>query len=56
MIRRAGEEGIQVAFPPVSLCTDNAAMVAALGASYLEMGRHDDLTLDADAGLGWHAA
>jgi N6-L-threonylcarbamoyladenine synthase len=56
MVRRAGEEGLQVAFPPVSLCTDNAAMVAALGACYLDAGHRDDLKLDADAGLGWHAA
>jgi N6-L-threonylcarbamoyladenine synthase len=29
--RAAGEEGFRVHFPPPSLCTDNAAMVAALG-------------------------
>jgi N6-L-threonylcarbamoyladenine synthase len=55
MQARAAEEGMRAAFPSASLCTDNAAMVAALAASYLAAGRDDGLTLDADAGLGWHA-
>jgi N6-L-threonylcarbamoyladenine synthase len=29
--RAAGEEGFRVHFPPPQLCTDNAAMIAALG-------------------------
>jgi N6-L-threonylcarbamoyladenine synthase len=53
MTRRAGKEGLSVTFPPVRMCTDNAAMVAALSYRYLSAGRDDGLSLDADAGLGW---
>ena len=33
--------------PPLSLCTDNAAMIAYAGAELFALGRHDDLTLSA---------
>jgi N6-L-threonylcarbamoyladenine synthase len=52
---QAGVEGCQVAFPPVPLCTDNAAMVAALGDCLLTSGNDDGIMLDADAGLSWDA-
>jgi N6-L-threonylcarbamoyladenine synthase len=53
LTQRARREGLRVSFPSVSLCTDNAAMVAALSHRYLSAGRDDGLSLDADAGLGW---
>ncbi len=40
---------LQHAFPPLSLCTDNAAMVAGLGTLSLREGNFDDLRLDAAA-------
>ncbi len=39
-------EGFRLYLPPLSLCTDNAAMVAALGWHHLRAGR--TLSLDAD--------
>ncbi len=54
--KRSRAEGFEVGFPPLSLCTDNAAMVAALGACLLGTGRDDGMKLDADAGLGWDVA
>jgi N6-L-threonylcarbamoyladenine synthase len=56
MAVRAQQAGLAVHFPSVALCTDNAAMVAALAHAYLAAGRDDGLTLDADAGLGWQTA
>jgi N6-L-threonylcarbamoyladenine synthase len=53
MEKRARAEGLQVAFPSVSLCTDNAAMVAALGDCCLRRGHDDGMGLDANAGLSW---
>jgi len=54
LLAQAAGEQLEIIFPPVELCTDNAAMVAALGHAYLQAGRSDDvLRLDADAGLGW---
>jgi N6-L-threonylcarbamoyladenine synthase len=55
MGEQARAEGCQVAFPPVPLCTDNAAMVAALGGCLLSSGKDDGIMLDADAGLSWDA-
>lgn len=38
---------VELFYPPPSLCTDNAAMVACLAAHRYAQGRFDDLTLDA---------
>ncbi len=50
----AGEErGIGVSFPPLSLCTDNAAMIAAVGAfRHRQLGESHPLSLAPDPSLG----
>jgi N6-L-threonylcarbamoyladenine synthase len=40
-------QGIELCYPPPSLCTDNAAMVTCLAAHRYAQGRFDDLSLDA---------
>jgi len=47
------EKGIMVSFPPRSLCTDNAAMIAAVGAfRHLQLGETHPLSLKPDPSLG----
>lgn len=53
MTRRAKIDGLEVVFPRIDLCTDNAAMVAALAFHYLQTGQDDGLLIDADSGLAW---
>ncbi len=43
--------GVEVLFPPASLCTDNAAMIALAGAPRLVAGESDGLGVNAEADL-----
>jgi len=51
--QRCVDNGIQLRVPRPDLCTDNGAMVAALGAALVEAGRRpSELSFPADSGLG----
>ncbi|MCP3951284.1 MAG: tRNA (adenosine(37)-N6)-threonylcarbamoyltransferase complex transferase subunit TsaD, partial [Desulfobacterales bacterium] len=43
---RALETGLSVHIPPVELCGDNAAMIAAVGYHYLKEGKRSELDDD----------
>ena len=49
-MRESGEEiGVKVYYPPIQLCTDNAAMIAGLGYHKYQEGLSDGLNLNAFA-------
>jgi N6-L-threonylcarbamoyladenine synthase len=45
----ANRHGLKVIYPPISLCTDNGAMIAALAYHKLKDGQRSDIFLDAMA-------
>lgn len=49
--KRCGEEGLPLVTPPLSLCTDNAAMIAAAGYISYQKGRFARLDLNGVPGL-----
>jgi N6-L-threonylcarbamoyladenine synthase len=51
MAVQGGQAGLRVSFPPLDLCTDNAAMIACLGASRLALGERTSLDIGADPQL-----
>jgi N6-L-threonylcarbamoyladenine synthase len=49
--QRAAEEGVELRIPPLDLCTDNGAMIAALGARLVAEGRAPSGEFGADSTL-----
>lgn len=49
---KSKSEGINLNFPPISLTTDNGAMIAAAGAFYLEKGITSSLSMNVYPNLG----
>lgn len=49
--REFSNSDIELVIPPLSLCTDNAAMIAAAGTVFFEMGQRANMDLNANPGL-----
>jgi N6-L-threonylcarbamoyladenine synthase len=55
-LQQAGTQaGIQVYFPPLKFCTDNAAMIACAGAAHFQQGDYSPLTLGVQSRLSIEA-
>lgn len=55
LAREFSQPGTELLIPPLKLCTDNAAMIAAAGTIEYEKGKRADLRLNADPGLDLEA-
>jgi N6-L-threonylcarbamoyladenine synthase len=51
MTEAGSSEGLRVLYPSLELCTDNAAMIAAVGAARLALGERSSLDIAADPNL-----
>jgi len=51
LTQRAAEKGLTVHFPPMKLCTDNAAMIAGAGVQHYERQQFSSLTIGATSRL-----
>jgi N6-L-threonylcarbamoyladenine synthase len=52
MMQRCEASNLRAIIPPIALCTDNGAMIAAAGARRLAAGERTPLSVGADPGLG----
>lgn len=52
LMEQAAQQGIQVLFPPMQYCTDNAAMIACAAAEHFEQSHRSPLDLVAQSRLG----
>ena len=51
MIKKLGRQGIRVTVPPLSACTDNAAMIAAVARRKFDRGEISPFDVDADPNM-----
>jgi N6-L-threonylcarbamoyladenine synthase len=51
MAEVGAREGLRILYPPLDLCTDNAAMIATVGAARLARGERSSLDIAADPNL-----
>ncbi|MDR9402419.1 MAG: tRNA (adenosine(37)-N6)-threonylcarbamoyltransferase complex transferase subunit TsaD [Halothece sp. Uz-M2-17] len=51
LTQKATQEGLKVYFPPLNLCTDNAAMIACAGVEHYDRNQFSTLTIGATSRL-----